>query len=270
MTEHRFAGGSEQSRRGFAGSRRWVPGAAAFTLWSGLTLCVCGLAACSGTTDVVGVLPADELPAGDETSELEGAGGSIDGVSGVIAAEGAPGGLSIVAGMRVVGWDGSTGGSRDGIVLRLTNPRALSQVITAPGSLGLARAYLLGDLVVDGIDEGDPYEVLKVLGDGLTFHRLRPKELAELAGFSAFQTERPDAPVAGQQGRLHPFEEAHGAADTVAGSPFALAAGISADVEVFEQHRIAEFQNLRVGQPRIGHVRMHRVGAVEAGAGRRA
>lgn len=101
MTEQRFARGSEQSRRGFAGLRRWVPGAAEFTLWSGLALCVCGLAACSGTTDVVGVLPADELPADDETSELEG----IEGVSGVTAAEGAPDGLSIVAGMRVVGWD---------------------------------------------------------------------------------------------------------------------------------------------------------------------
>ncbi len=87
--------------------------------------------------------------------------------------------------LRVVGWDGSSGGRSDGIVLRLTNPRALSHVITAPGSLGLARAYLLGDLVVDGIDEGDPYDVLKVIGNGLTYHRLRPKELAELAGFAA-------------------------------------------------------------------------------------
>ena len=48
------------------------------------------------------------------------------------------------------------------------------------------------------------------------------------------------------------------------------AAGALADVEILEHHRIAEFQNFRIGQPRVGHVRVHGVGAVEAGPGRRA
>ena len=43
-----------------------------------------------------------------------------------------------------------------------------------------------------------------------------------------------------------------------------------ADVEILQHHRIAEFQNLRIGEPRVGHVGVHRIGAVEARAGRRA
>ena len=43
-----------------------------------------------------------------------------------------------------------------------------------------------------------------------------------------------------------------------------------ADVEILQQHRIAEFQHFRIGEPRVGHVRVHGVGAGEAGTGRRA
>ncbi|MBC9820648.1 class I SAM-dependent methyltransferase [Terrabacter sp. MAHUQ-38] len=94
--------------------------------------------------------------------------------------------------VHVVAWDGSTGGSPHGLVFRLTNPDALNHVLAAGGELGLARAYLLGDLVIEGIDEADPYDVLRLVGDGLTARRPKGRDAVELARFLAHH--RPHAP----------------------------------------------------------------------------
>src|SRR4029079_10517734 len=94
--------------------------------------------------------------------------------------------------------------------------------------------------------------------------------LADLAILATGHAERFDAAVPGQDGVFHFFQEPHGAAEAVAGVPLAFAARAFADVEVFQHHRIAELQNLRIGQPRVGHVGVHGVGAREARAGRRA
>jgi cyclopropane-fatty-acyl-phospholipid synthase len=54
-------------------------------------------------------------------------------------------------------YDGSRAGPADGKVrLVLRSPKALSYVLTAPGSLGLARAFVSGELEIDG----DPYDAL--------------------------------------------------------------------------------------------------------------
>jgi len=95
--------------------------------------------------------------------------------------------------VRVVAWDGSEGGSPDGLVLRLTNPDALNHLLTAPGDLGLARAYLLGDLVIDGMDEADPYDVLRLMSEGLTAIRPGGHDAVELARFLA--RHRPHPPT---------------------------------------------------------------------------
>ncbi|CCH78370.1 Cyclopropane-fatty-acyl-phospholipid synthase [Nostocoides japonicum T1-X7] len=68
-------------------------------------------------------------------------------------------------------FDGSTGGSGEGYRVRLLNPEGLNYLITAPGDLGLARAYLQGDLVVEGLDEGDPYDFLVLMKDRLSMTR---------------------------------------------------------------------------------------------------
>jgi cyclopropane-fatty-acyl-phospholipid synthase len=47
-------------------------------------------------------------------------------------------------------WDGSRAGAADGPCVVLRSPRALRHVLWAPGELGLARAYVGGDLDVDG------------------------------------------------------------------------------------------------------------------------
>ena len=57
-------------------------------------------------------------------------------------------------------YDGHVAGQAEsGAAIELKSPKALSYLLTAPGSLGLARAYVSGELDV----EGDLYEVLSQL-----------------------------------------------------------------------------------------------------------
>ncbi len=52
--------------------------------------------------------------------------------------------------VRLRAWDGSEAGPADGPVLIARSPRALSWLVWRPGELGLARAFISGDLDVDG------------------------------------------------------------------------------------------------------------------------
>src|SRR5690606_26903998 len=53
--------------------------------------------------------------------------------------------------VRFEGFDGSTAGPADAeVAVVIRNRRALSYLATAPGDVGLARAYIMGDLVVEG------------------------------------------------------------------------------------------------------------------------
>ncbi|WP_405094575.1 class I SAM-dependent methyltransferase [Micromonospora sp. NBC_01412] len=79
--------------------------------------------------------------------------------------------------VRITGYDGSAVGPSDaGITLAIRSERGLSYLLTAPGDLGMARAYVSGDLALGGVHAGDPYEALRVLKDEL---RLRPPALAD-------------------------------------------------------------------------------------------
>ena len=70
--------------------------------------------------------------------------------------------------MRVIGYDGSKAGPDSSeVALRINSPRALARLATAPGTLGLARAYVSGEIEV----EGDLYELLAAMAD-LTLHDL--------------------------------------------------------------------------------------------------
>ncbi|MGI8627118.1 MAG: class I SAM-dependent methyltransferase [Geodermatophilaceae bacterium] len=64
-------------------------------------------------------------------------------------------GLCAVLGVRelpicLVAWDGSTAGPADAPHLVLRSRRALRRLLWAPGELGLGRAYVSGDLDIDG------------------------------------------------------------------------------------------------------------------------
>jgi cyclopropane-fatty-acyl-phospholipid synthase len=79
--------------------------------------------------------------------------------------------------VRFEAYDGSTAGSDDAAIgLRLATPRAASYLATAPGSLGMARAYIQGDLEVEGVHPGDPYRVLTLIEDQLHMRRPAPGE----------------------------------------------------------------------------------------------
>ncbi|MET7443043.1 class I SAM-dependent methyltransferase [Streptomyces sp. NPDC005496] len=68
--------------------------------------------------------------------------------------------------VRIRAWDGSEAGPPGGPVLVIRNRRALRRLIWKPGELGLARAWVAGDLTV----EGDLYAVLEVMA-GLVWER---------------------------------------------------------------------------------------------------
>ncbi|MGB3481884.1 MAG: SAM-dependent methyltransferase, partial [Mycobacterium sp.] len=58
--------------------------------------------------------------------------------------------------VRLRAWDGTEAGPRDAPVLVIRNRRALRRLLWAPGELGLARAYVAGDIDVEG-DLGDGF-----------------------------------------------------------------------------------------------------------------
>ena len=87
--------------------------------------------------------------------------------------------------LRVGAYDGSMSGPEDGWPTRIASERGLNYLLTAPGSLGLARAYLQDELVFEGVDEGDPYDLLVALEDGLVPRGPQWRGIPELARFAA-------------------------------------------------------------------------------------
>ncbi|KXK62193.1 cyclopropane-fatty-acyl-phospholipid synthase [Micromonospora rosaria] len=83
--------------------------------------------------------------------------------------------------VRVSGYDGSAVGSaQHGITLAVRSERGLSYLLTAPGDLGMARAYVSGDLALEGVHPGDPYEALRLLKDEVRLRTPAVTEVVEL------------------------------------------------------------------------------------------
>jgi cyclopropane-fatty-acyl-phospholipid synthase len=67
--------------------------------------------------------------------------------------------------VRFEAYDGSGFGPADSpVTLRLKNERGLGYLATGAGDLGLVRAYVSGDLDIEGVHPGNPYDALKLLG----------------------------------------------------------------------------------------------------------
>ncbi len=97
--------------------------------------------------------------------------------------------------VRFSAYDGSTAGAEDSEYgLRLTSPRGTTYLATAPGDLGMARAYVSGDLEIEGAHPGDPYDVLRMLGDDLHFKRPSARALATVTRSLGWELLRPIAP----------------------------------------------------------------------------
>jgi cyclopropane-fatty-acyl-phospholipid synthase len=83
--------------------------------------------------------------------------------------------------IRFTAYDGSSYGPEDAPVgLNLKNERGLAYLVTAPGDLGMARAYVSGDLDVVGVHPGDPYEGMVLLLRAMRFRRPSPTEALNL------------------------------------------------------------------------------------------
>ena len=68
--------------------------------------------------------------------------------------------------LKFTAYDGSKAGPDDApIGLDLLTPRGTTYLATAPGELGLARAYVSGDVEPHGVHPGNPYELLKALAE---------------------------------------------------------------------------------------------------------
>ena len=83
--------------------------------------------------------------------------------------------------LRITAYDGSTAGPDSAPrAIHIANERAVAYLVTAPGDLGMARAYTTGDLVIEGVHPGNPYDALVDL-EGLRFRRPDPRLVLDLA-----------------------------------------------------------------------------------------
>jgi cyclopropane-fatty-acyl-phospholipid synthase len=98
--------------------------------------------------------------------------------------------------VRFTAYDGSAAGPRDAAYgLHLRTRRGASYLATAPGDLGMARAYVAGDLDVVGVHPADPYPLLQAMGH-LRFHLPPPTTLAAIGRTLGADLLRPPPPPA--------------------------------------------------------------------------
>ena len=96
---------------------------------------------------------------------------------------------------RFTAYDGSAAGPADSpIHLHLKNERGLSYLLTAPGDLGMARAYVSGDLDFEGAHPGDPYPAMVHLMNHLRFTMPPPGETFRIIRALGFGNLKPPPP----------------------------------------------------------------------------
>jgi cyclopropane-fatty-acyl-phospholipid synthase len=97
--------------------------------------------------------------------------------------------------LRLTAYDGSSAGPEDAeIGLELLNQRGLAYLLTAPGDLGFARAYVAGDLVLHGCHPGDPYEAMVLLKDHTRFRTPSPAEVLTIVRGLGLSNLKPPPP----------------------------------------------------------------------------
>ncbi|MER5967248.1 cyclopropane-fatty-acyl-phospholipid synthase family protein [Streptomyces sp. NPDC002057] len=110
--------------------------------------------------------------------------------------------------VRLRCWDGSEAGPADAPVVVIRTPRALRRILWQPGELGLAEAYIAGEIDTDG-DLGSALAHVWAGLAGRPAARPRPGDLAHAGrvalGLGALgpRPAPPGAPRARLQGRLH-------------------------------------------------------------------
>ncbi|KQV75232.1 cyclopropane-fatty-acyl-phospholipid synthase [Aeromicrobium sp. Root344] len=96
---------------------------------------------------------------------------------------------------RFEAFDGSIAGPEDApIKLRLVNERGLSYLMTAPGDLGFARAYVSGDLELEGVHPGNPYDAMVLVMSQLKFKVPSAAEMVQIVRSLGFGNLKPPPP----------------------------------------------------------------------------
>jgi len=98
--------------------------------------------------------------------------------------------------VRFTAYDGSSAGPPGATIgLHLRNERGLRYLLTAPGDLGLARAYVTGDLEVTGVHPGDPHAAIAMMKEHTHF-RMPPvgDALRMIRGLGLAQLKPPPPP----------------------------------------------------------------------------
>ena len=96
---------------------------------------------------------------------------------------------------RFEAYDGSVAGPADAkFTFRLLNERGLSYIMTAPGDLGFVRAIVAGDLEVDGVHLGNPYEVLAHVKSRLSLKMPSPSEVVQIVRSLGIGNLKPPPP----------------------------------------------------------------------------
>ena len=105
--------------------------------------------------------------------------------------------------LKFTAYDGSSAGPDDAeIVLDLRTPRGTTYLATAPGDLGLARAYVSGDLEARGVHPGDPYALLRTLARDIDFRRPPARVLAQIVRSIGLERLRPVPPPPAPTGSI--------------------------------------------------------------------
>ncbi|MBZ5741035.1 SAM-dependent methyltransferase [Nocardioides mangrovi] len=94
--------------------------------------------------------------------------------------------------LRFTAYDGSSAGPEDAeFGIELLNERGLSYIMSAPGDLGLARAYVAGDLDLHGVHPGDPYAAFSLLMNHTKFRTPSPVEALNIVRSLGFSHLKP-------------------------------------------------------------------------------
>jgi len=97
--------------------------------------------------------------------------------------------------LRFTAYDGSSAGPADAeFGIELLNERGLSYIMTAPGDLGLARAYVSGDLDLHGVHPGDPYAAFSLMMNHTKFRRPSPGEIVNIVRSLGISHLKPPPP----------------------------------------------------------------------------
>jgi len=98
--------------------------------------------------------------------------------------------------LRVEFWDGSAVGADDGPgVLRVRSPEAVKQILWAPGELGVSRAFVAGDIDVDGpMTKVLPALRRAIRGRGRSIVIAAPRLIAAIRGLGVEATSPPERP----------------------------------------------------------------------------